>query len=78
VSVTVESRDCGIHCLVEDDGVGFDSKRIADTVPRKNGMGLQLMTERVRMLGGTLDIKSEPAKGTCITFSFPLPDTRSR
>jgi signal transduction histidine kinase len=72
VSVTLERRDREIHGLVEDDGAGFDPTQAAEKIPGTSGMGLPLMAERIRMLGGTLDVRSEPDKGTCITFSIPL------
>jgi PAS domain S-box-containing protein len=56
---------------IEDDGIGFpeDYHRTGNLQPKS--LGLITMTERVRMLGGNLDIKS--AKGsTSISFSIPL------
>jgi len=46
--------------LVEDDGVGFD-------LPRRSGrpgehIGLSIMEERARRLGGQLRIESEPGR----------------
>ncbi|WP_153464529.1 sensor histidine kinase [Sediminibacillus terrae] len=49
-----------------DNGSGFSVKR---TTP---GFGLMGMEERVRQLEGEFQIESEPAKGTVITFSFPV------
>ena len=38
-----------------------------------NGLGLTSMRERLRSLGGTLEIASERMKGTRIDVSVPLP-----
>ncbi len=78
VSVILERRDHEIHCLVEDDGVGFDQARIVETDPAEKGMGLAIMAERVHILGGSLDLKSQPGEGTCISFSLPMRDARTR
>ena len=45
---------------VSDDGRGFDTVGERD----KNGLGIRNMAERVRLVGGTLEIRSEPAQGT--------------
>jgi signal transduction histidine kinase len=51
---------------VEDDGRGFPS-------PPPGGLGLIGIEERVRELGGTLGIDSQPGKGTVLKISLPLP-----
>lgn len=49
---------------VEDDGVGF--------VPgRRSGRGIDHMTERARLLGGTLRVDSRPGKGTRVRLEVP-------
>lgn len=57
--------------LVEDDGVGL-------TVPDFSGhpgehLGLSIMQERARYLGGDLRFESEPGEGTSITMEFHYP-----
>jgi len=51
---------------IEDDGNGFD----VDQVPA--GCGLTNLRHRAGMLGGSLNIRSEPGKGTSITLEAPL------
>jgi len=50
---------------VEDDGTGFDPVRT-------RGMGLLGIEERVRQLGGRLNVKSALAGGTVLTVSLPV------
>ncbi|TKC80249.1 PAS domain S-box protein [Trinickia terrae] len=59
-------------CLLEvrDDGRGFDP-----LAARKKSFGLAGMRERVRMLGGQIEIVSAPGNGTAIKVS--LPDRRA-
>jgi two-component system nitrate/nitrite sensor histidine kinase NarX len=48
--------------LVEDDGVGFEG-----AAPKGNPgehIGLSIMEERARRVGGELSIESEPGEGT--------------
>jgi signal transduction histidine kinase len=58
-------------CLVlrvSDDGRGFK------TDEKRAGYGLRNMRDRARLLGGQLDIKSEPGWGTRVTLSMPLEE----
>jgi signal transduction histidine kinase len=64
-SVNVRQEDGSLLLTVEDDGSGFDPKRT-------RGMGLVGMEERVKQLGGRLEISSEPGKGTRLRVSLPL------
>jgi len=53
---------------VEDNGIGFSS----DENPRaKEHMGIQGMKDRVMLLEGTMEIKSNKKSGTIVTFKIP-------
>lgn len=68
VSLTRESvgNDAGIIVLrVEDDGAGFDAKKV------RAGIGLLGMRERVIAAGGDFSIDSMPGKGTKIFAWLP-------
>ena len=54
---------------ITDDGSGFDAKRT-------RGMGVLGMEERVKRLGGTINIDSRPGAGTTITVELPLATER--
>lgn len=51
---------------IEDDGIGFSPRS-----SRQKGFGLTGMRERVAALGGSVKVRSQTAKGTCIRISFP-------
>jgi signal transduction histidine kinase len=73
VAVTLAGTGQGVELVVMDDGIGFD------TAPAGNGqkeMGIIGMRERVRLVGGTVNIISQPSHGTTIVFSIPLPNLR--
>lgn len=58
VKVRLDSSQNRIRLQVRDFGVGFDPASKAD------GLGLATMQERLRIVGGTLSIKSSAGKGT--------------
>ena len=53
---------------VEDNGVGFDTQSVIDG---HRGLGLVSMTERVRLVQGTVTIDSTPQQGTRLLISVP-------
>jgi two-component system nitrate/nitrite sensor histidine kinase NarX len=69
VRVLLNCRPGGAYMLlVEDDGIGFD-------LPRRAGrpgehIGLSIMEERARRLGGQLRIESEPGEGTRVEVTY--------
>jgi signal transduction histidine kinase len=66
-SVQVGLADEGgqLHFQVVDDGLGFDT-RMTDY-----GTGLQGMADRLDAVGGTLEIRSEPGRGTIVIGRIP-------
>jgi signal transduction histidine kinase len=62
--------DGEIRAAVDDDGKGFDA---AGRSIRGLGSGLSSMRDRVRLLGGTLDVVSAPGKGTTISLCIERP-----
>jgi two-component system NarL family sensor kinase len=59
-----------VELRIEDDGQGFDP----DEIPKER-FGLVGMNERTRLLGGSLDICSEPGGGTRLDIRIPLETT---
>lgn len=57
---------------IADDGRGFDPDLQAG-----GGFGLPALRARVRDLGGTIGVESEPGEGTVIAISLPLGPERS-
>lgn len=72
----VGDRDA-FRVRISDDGRGFSPEGLAEPDPsRKGGFGLFGMSERVRMIGGQLDIASSPGQGTIIAIELPLQEPR--
>lgn len=59
--------DCSI--LIEDDGVGIKDVPASD-VTLGDHLGLSIMHERAKRIGGTVKIESEPNEGTRILLHF--------
>jgi two-component system NarL family sensor kinase len=71
VSLTLTVEDDTLSLFVQDDGRGFDPDEVKHGT-KEGHFGLIGMSERVKLLGGTLCISSEPGAGTCIEVSVPL------
>jgi PAS domain S-box-containing protein len=72
VSVVIKKEERRVSFLVEDDGIGFDVEKQDVLDHTEKGMGLSAMDERVRMLGGQLEVSSQRNQGTTISFIIPI------
>jgi PAS domain S-box-containing protein len=63
-----------LHLSVSDQGRGFDPS----TPPAEAGIGLRSMEERLRVLGGHLELHSSPSKGATIDAWVPVKVARQR
>lgn len=68
IRVFLTAGDKRIELIVEDDGVGFDSRK-PQPCP---GIGLTGMGERVRMADGELSVVSHPGEGTTVRARLPF------
>jgi signal transduction histidine kinase len=64
----LESDEETLHMSVIDEGNGFDVTKTRI----KSGLGLRSMQERLRLLGGRVEILSCPKKGTRIEIWVPI------
>jgi two-component system sensor histidine kinase UhpB len=72
VAIVIRQNANLILFLIEDNGVGFDLAQVSARRGATRGLGLDALHERTRMLGGTLEIKTQPGQGTRIRCIFPL------
>jgi signal transduction histidine kinase/ligand-binding sensor domain-containing protein len=73
--VFVKHKGSTVMITISDDGKGFipqgDEARPGNT----HGFGLKGMRERVRILGGSMNVQSNPEEGTGIVIEIPLRGT---
>lgn len=65
VSFVLEGTQ-GIRLFIQDNGVGFNLKKI------KKGIGLQNIEFRTKECSGKLEIKTKPDEGTALTIEVPI------
>ena len=66
VNLALKIDDEGLNIVISDNGRGFDPKSISP-----NGNGLQNMEQRVRTIGGRLNLTTKPDQGTMVSFFVP-------
>jgi signal transduction histidine kinase len=68
IEVELREESGQIHLIVSDSGRGFD----VEAARQGKGLGLTSMSERVRLVNGTISIESKPMGGTAIHVHVPL------
>ncbi len=63
----IDHEDC-LLLTIEDNGIGFNVKRVKS---KSQGMGMKNLQYRTDSLHGRLDIDSAPGKGTFISIEIP-------
>ena len=67
ITVSLERRNNHFALGVQDDGIGFSLPGQSRT-----GMGVRIMRYRAGVIGASLDLKSEPGRGTHLVCEFDL------
>ncbi|HEX7335079.1 MAG TPA: PAS domain-containing protein [Pyrinomonadaceae bacterium] len=73
VRVSLAQTVEGLVLLIDDAGVGFDPAAVA----HKRGLGLLSMDERVKLLGGFLQVASRPRAGTEVRAVVPFQEVKN-
>ena len=72
VDVELSVADGTLHCVVRDDGRGFDVSAARKRAAHGGSQGLISMQERVTLAGGDLEIDSAAGRGTTVRARLPL------
>ena len=85
VTLTVRAAGGFAEIAVRDTGVGIGHENLADLFQNfgeskgataskygGTGLGLALSQKLCRLMGGDIDVESEPGKGSCFTIRVPL------
>ena len=71
VSLEIGKAQNKVLFSVNDNGRGFDRYKVA---AEKKTLGLLSMEERIKILGGSFELFSQPEQGTKIMFTIPLSE----
>ncbi|NNE67654.1 MAG: HAMP domain-containing histidine kinase [Pyrinomonadaceae bacterium] len=90
IRVTVRNGGAFVRFSVKDRGIGIAKKdltqifepfyraqEVVDDQISGNGLGLSLVKQIVEAHGGTIDVKSEPGKGSEFSFTIPTVESTS-
>ena len=83
ITKVLSLQDAGdtVRMDIVDDGVGFDTDRWRAGLGGPvlgGGFGLHAMGQRLRELGGGLDVESTPGGGTALSAHLPLNPAKGR
>ena len=65
------TADRGVHCVITDNGCGFDEDAILKDSSSRQGFGLRTMMDRASSVGGDAQIESEQGQGTKVSVYIP-------
>jgi PAS domain S-box-containing protein len=66
--VVLRSEEGLLTLVAIDNGKGFDTSRLSET----EALGVAGMRERAGLVGGVLEVQSQPGKGTRVNFIVPV------
>jgi two-component system sensor histidine kinase DegS len=70
--VTINFQPSRVAVVVKDDGQGFDVARTEANLHKNKNLGLLSMRERAELEKGTLEIRSQPGRGSEVKVEIPL------
>lgn len=68
VKVHVDISNTNVKVNVEDNGKGFEG----DAIFEVGGLAVKAIKDRVEMLGGNMEVDSDPGRGALIAFQIPV------
>ncbi len=68
ISLTVKTEPQQVNFTIVDNGKGFNVSQVFNA---KKTLGLLAMEERVKILGGSFELWSQPDQGTKVSFTIP-------
>jgi signal transduction histidine kinase len=75
VQVALQYDGAAVRLVIEDNGRGFEPRHRRRS-RQSGGIGLVGMQERLELLGGRLDIETQPGRGTRLVASIPWTESR--
>ncbi|MDF1514899.1 MAG: sensor histidine kinase [Anaerolineae bacterium] len=78
ITIRLLPYDSGLALAVMDDGAGFTPSKQMDAYTSQGHFGLVGIQERVRQLGGRLNLVSKSGEGTTVSVYIPIADLHAR
>ena len=72
IVVTLSHSENLLSINIDDNGKGFDPKKVKNEKNREGGMGMTFMKERIKYIDGRLFVNSSPGEGTKVTLNIPI------
>ncbi len=74
VKISLEKKTNAVYLTVADDGMGFNYKQslLRRRKEDRLKLGLLGLKERVELLGGSMDVKTAPGRGTRLLVQLPV------
>lgn len=70
-SVRVQFSEEQVRITISDNGKGFAAEKILNEINSGSKLGLRGMKERTHLLNGSIEISSDPGRGTLIIVEMP-------
>jgi PAS domain S-box-containing protein len=72
VEIRLQQNEQAIVMTINDNGCGFEIPKRLEELVGIGHLGIMGMAERAKLLGGSIEIKSTPNKGTSVVTNLPL------
>lgn len=70
--IILQRKEDYVEIQVKDEGAGFELEGDILPLNTENGFGLFSIKERLKVVGGTIDVDTRPGTGTSVTITVPL------
>jgi signal transduction histidine kinase len=70
--VRLKQTPAVLEATVQDDGNGFDLKKVLSSYEQRGSFGLLNIEERAKLIGGMAELHSAPGQGTTVRVIVPL------
>lgn len=70
--ITLERKGTVYTASIQDDGKGFDISSARESATKRASFGLKNFSERAQMIGGNVELDSEPGQGTTVRIVLSI------
>ncbi|KAB8143081.1 GAF domain-containing sensor histidine kinase [Chloroflexia bacterium SDU3-3] len=70
--VRLKQSNNRLEATVQDDGLGFELKKVLASYEQRGSFGLLNIEERAKLIGGAAELYSAPGEGTTVKIIVPL------